>query len=157
MPTRIVVANQAQADFYDAAGPQAALRFAQRLDNPAARIPDRDLGTDRPGRVFDRAATSGVRRGATGHHATGGERSPRRQAATVFARRIAADLSAARESRRFDRLMLIAAPAFLGVLRKALPKALRASVVAEVAKDLIGEPKSAVRARIPQNALFPLR
>ena len=157
MSTRIVVANQAQADFYDAAGPKAALRLAGRLDNPAGRILDRNLKSDRPGRVFDRAAMTGVRRGATGHHATGGERSPRRQAVAVFARRVVADLSAARGSGRFDRLVLIAAPAFLGVLRKTLTKSLRAAVAAEIAKDLIGQPKAAVRAHIPRGVFFVLR
>jgi len=157
MPTRIVVANQAQAVFYDTGGPKAPLRLVGRLENPAGRLLDREFKSDRPGRVFDRAPSGTGRRGVVPHHATGGERSPRRQAVGAFARRVAVHLSAARRAKQFDGLVLVAAPAFLGVLRKALTKTLRAEVAAEIAKDLIGHPKEAVRAHIPQQALVTLR
>ena len=157
MPTRIVVANQAQAVFYDTGGPQAPLRLIGRLENPAGRLLDRELKSDRPGRVFDRAPSGVGRRGAVAHHSTGGERTPRKQAAGAFARRIAVNLSAALRAKQFDRIVLVAAPAFLGVLRKALAKSLRAVVAAEIAKDLIGHPKEAVRAHVPPKALIASR
>ena len=157
MPTRIVVANQAQAVFYDTGGPNTPLRLVGRLENPSGRLLDRELKSDRPGRVFASARSGTGRRGAVAHHATGGERSPRRQAVGAFARRIAVDLSAARRAKRFDRLVLVAAPAFMGALRKTLAKSLRAVVAAEIVKDLVGHPKEAVRAHIPQKALVALR
>jgi len=157
MPTRIVVANQAEAVFYDTGGPQAPLRLVGRLQNPAGRLLDREFKSDRPGRVFDRAPSGTGRRGAVAHHSTGGERTPRRQATGAFARRIAVNLSAARRVKQFDGLVLIAAPAFLGALRKTLAKSLRAVVAAEIAKDLIGHPRETVRAHIPRKALLTLR
>ena len=45
----------------------------------------------------------------------------------------------------FDRLVLIAAPRFLGVLRRSLSGPTRAMVSHEVAKDLVHEPAEAVR------------
>ena len=39
----------------------------------------------------------------------------------------------------FDRLVLLAAPAVLGVLRKALSKALANTVVLEISKDVVGQ------------------
>lgn len=153
MPTRIVVANQTQALFYDTAGPQAALHAAGALENPAGRLHDRDFKSDRPGRVYARAGAGTGRRGAVPHHDTGGERRPRRQAALVFARRIAAELGRAHRSNGFEQLVLIAAPAFLGVLRRTLPQTLRSAVAAEVAKDVVGEPEAALRALIPAAAL----
>lgn len=44
------------------------------LSDAVAHLHDRDLKSARPDRVFDRAPRVGGRRGATGHHATGGER-----------------------------------------------------------------------------------
>lgn len=147
MVTRIVVADQGDARFYDRAG--AALRPAGTLENPAANLHDRDLKSDRPGRVFDRAPAAGQRRGTVARHAAGGERSPRKRAAELFAKRIARTLSAAARAGDFDGLVLVAGPAFLGLLRAALPKHVKAVVIAEVAKDLVHLPKTALRAHLP--------
>lgn len=157
MITRIVVANQAEARFYDAAGPRSRLRAVGQLANPDARLHDRDLKSDRPGRIFTSATTGSGRRGAVAHHATGGERQPRKQVATVFARRITTELVAAKRNRQFDRLVLIAAPSFLGVLRKALPKLLQVDVAAEIAKDLQDPGEDEVRAHIPQSVFQTIR
>ncbi len=157
MLARIVVANQAEARFYDAAGPRSRLRDAGRLANPEARLHDRDLKSDRPGRVFTSAASGSGRRGAVAHHATGGERQPRKQVAIVFARKIATELIAAKRNGQFDRLVLIVAPSFLGILRKALPKSLQSDVAAAVAKDLQDPRADEVRAHIPQQVFQTLR
>ena len=157
MIARIVVANQSEARFYDAAGPRSALRAVGQLANPDARLHDRDLKSDRPGRVFTSARTGPGRRGAVAHHGTGSERRPRRQLAIVFARRIAAELMAAKRSRQFDRLVLIAAPSFLGILRKALSKSLQSDVAAQIAKDLQNQTKTEVRAHIPQLVFKTMR
>jgi len=157
MIARIVVANQYEARFYDAAGPKAPLRAAGRLLNPDARLHDRDLKSDRPGRVFAPASAGPGRRGAAVHHAVGGKQRPQRQVAVAFARRVAAELAAAKKRREFDRLVLIVAPMFLGILRTALPKSLRSAVAAEVAKDLPRQTKKEIRAHVPLPALQTVR
>jgi protein required for attachment to host cells len=153
MVTRIVVSDQAEARFYDVVRPGAPLRLAGLLEDPAAHLHDRDFQSDRPGRVFDRAPGGGQRRGATARHATGGEQRPRKHAAQLFARRIARELGAASRAGQFDRLALVAGPAFLGLLRAALTKRLKECVVAEVPKDLVHQPKTALRSRLPRAAL----
>ena len=133
----VVVADESEARFYDTDGPGAPLRLAGRYADPTARLHDRDLKSDRPGRVFDHAPAATGRRGAVAHHGTGGERRPRKHEAQRFARRIAEELDQARRQDRFDRLVLMAGPPFLGALRAALTDFVRASVVAEVRKDLV--------------------
>jgi protein required for attachment to host cells len=133
---RIVVANQAMARFYDTLGYGRPLSPAGDLQNPAARRHERDFDSDRPGRVFDSASPAGRRRGASAHHATNGEYSTRRREIERFAQRVAAKLARESAALRFDRLVLIAAPAFLGMLRDALPAALRAQVAATVNRDI---------------------
>jgi protein required for attachment to host cells len=98
--------------------------------------------------VFDRAPAARGRRGAVGHHATGGERKPRRQLAAGFARNIAAAAAANRRESGFDRLVLVAGPRFLGQLRRALPAGLRGRVVVEVAKDWMHLPAATLRMRV---------
>lgn len=136
MRVRIVVADQSEARFYDLGGHNTVTLVGQ-LTDPLAHLHNRDLVSDRPGRKFDHAPLTEGRRGATAHHATGGESSPRKHEAESFARRIAADLEQAHRRGDFDSLILMSGPAFLGLLRAALPEALRARVVAEVAKDLL--------------------
>lgn len=139
MRFRIVIANQSEAQFHDTVGPTRALTPAGRLLNPAARLHDQDLESDRPGRVFNRAAVPGRRRGASARHATDGERSTHQHVVEKFARRIADELRRAHAAGRFDRLVLVAAPAFLGRLRRVLPAEVRACVAATVTKDMIGQ------------------
>ena len=148
MNIRIVVADQGEARFYDAAGAAAPLLLVSRLTDPNARLHDRDFKSDRPGRVFDHAAPASGRRGAVGHHSTGGERSPRKHEAALFAKRVAGELEDARHAKQFDRLVLIAGAAFLGQLRAALPRDLREVVVSEVAKDLVHEPEHVLQAHV---------
>lgn len=134
--TRIVVASRAEALFFDV-GPTGALTSTGRLTDAAARLRDRDLAADRPGRVFDRAPPATGRRGAGAHHGTDGERSPHRQQAAVFARRIAAALERDRRSNRFQRVALVAAPGFLGLLRESLKGPLAKMLAAHVPVDLV--------------------
>jgi protein required for attachment to host cells len=146
-PACVVVADQGEARLYLLL-PPASLRLIGRHENPAAFLHDRDLKSDRPGRVYNSAAAPRGRRGAMAHHATGGERTPRRQLATVFARQIAGEIKTATKAKLFDRLILIAEPRFLGTLRRALPATLRAKVAVQIAKDLMHLPSAQLRIRV---------
>ena len=149
MRVRIVVADQSEADFYELEQRDMPPQLVQRLEDPEAHLHDRDLKSDRPGRVFDHAAAAGGRRGAVAHHATGGERNPRKVEARRFARRIAEALDEARRQHQYDRLVLMAPPAFLGLLRKEMPDAVHAVLTAEIAKDLVHEPPEALTGYLP--------
>lgn len=150
MRIRVIVADQSEARFYDTQGPDARLQPAGRLVDPLAHLHDRDLKSDRPGRVFQRAAVAGRRRGAGARSATSSERQPRKIEAQRFARRIVTELEEAHREKRFDGIVLMAGPAFLGLLRAAMPAALRATVAAEIRKDLVHQTKGAVQAHLAE-------
>jgi protein required for attachment to host cells len=139
MRFRIVIANQSEAQFHDSVGPTRKVAAAGRLLNPQGRLHDQDLESDRPGRVFNSASVPGRRRGASPRHGANGERSTHQHVAEKFARRIGEELRRAHAAGRFDRLVLVAAPAFLGRLRRTLPADLRAIVAATVSKDMVGQ------------------
>lgn len=151
MQFRIVVADESEARFYDTERVGGELRPVGRIQDPQARLRDRDFKSDRPGRVFERApAASGRRRGASARHGTGGEgdRRPRKYEAKLFAFRIAWQLEQEQRGKRFDRIVLMAPPSFLGLLRQALPRPLLMCVAAEVRKDLVHLPHEAVKAHL---------
>lgn len=136
--TRVVVADRAEARFYDSTG-RSGFRAAGRLSHPESRLQDRELKSDRPGRLF------GIGR----RHATETRNSPTEHEASVFAHELTTALGRDHAAGTFDRLVLVAGPAFLGTLRGVLSGNLREAVVAEIAKDLVHENEQALRDRLP--------
>ena len=145
MNTRIVVADESEARFYEMQGRAGALRLVLQLQDPKARMHDRDFKSDRPGRVFDHAAAPGERRGAVGHHSTGGAQSPREHETQLFARQIGAALEKEHAAKQFDRLVLIAGPRFLGSIRQELHDSVRPLIAAEIHKDLVHQSEAVIR------------
>lgn len=158
MHARVVVADQSEARFYDLDTQGAGMRLVGRVTDAAAHLHDRDMVSDKPGRVFDHAPLQPGRRGAVGHHGTGGERSPRKHEAQVFARGIVSGLEEGRLAGDFDGLVLVASPEFLGMLREVLPKNLERLIVAQVHKNLVHHPDAAIKDHLPWDELrFPVR
>ena len=151
MSVRIVVADESKALFYDVERAGATPAFVGELSDPQARLHDRDLKSDRPGRVFDHAAQPG-RRGATAHHSTGGEHEAHKHEVESFARTLAHALETAHQHGDFRRLVVMAGPKFLGVLRQMLPRGVTATIVAEVPKDLVHQPAAAFLSHLPAEA-----
>jgi len=160
MKLRIVVADEANARIYDLERRtdllpgRGILQVAGSLADPDAHLHDRDFKSDRPGRKDDHAALHGGRRGATAHHGVGGETRPRAHEAVLFAHRIAARLEQDRASGAPEHLVLVAGPRFLGLLREALPAAMRHQVTDEIHKDLVHEPAEHLQAHLA-NLLCP--
>ncbi len=151
MPIRIVVADESCARFYelthrhDLQPPAQPLALLGELSDPVAHLHDRDLKSDRPGRKNDHAPLQNGRRGAAAHHGVGSEAHPRRRQAQQFARRIVTELTRSHERDPIEKLVLIAGPRFLGLLRAALPERLRALVADEIHSDLVHAPDTALR------------
>ena len=138
---RILVADQAEAIFYDAAVMGRRPKEVARLSDPVAHLHDRDLVTDRPGRAFDRFGG--------GRHSLEEENDARFQEAVKFAKRIARRLDEARRHGEFDELIVVAGPPFLGLVRKALSKPTRELVVREIHKDLVHSPVDTLVEHLP--------
>jgi protein required for attachment to host cells len=138
----IAVADSAGCRLFAADGPSGPLREIEDLSHPEARLPERDLVSDLPGRAFDS-------KGA-GRHAMEVQVSPKKQEAINFAGRVVQRLEAGRTKNEFDKLALVAAPEFLGLLREKLNPQLRALVVHELGKNLVREDARAIRASLPE-------
>ena len=134
---RILVDDQAVAVFYDAAALDRPPIEIERIEDPDARLHDRDLASDRPGRSYE--SVGGAR------HAIEREEGPHRRAAVRFARRVADKLEEARRKGEFDRLVVVVGPPFLALIREALPHQTRVKVVHEIRKDLVHGPLEALR------------
>ena len=140
---RIVVADQAQAIFYDVAALERTPKEVARLADSAARLREREFSSDRPGRGHPSVGGS--------RHAFGPEPQAHKLEAARFAKRIARRLDEARRREEFDDLILVAGSRFLGLVRRELPRLTDARVVHEVPKDLVHGTVAELRRHLPQS------
>ena len=138
--TWILVADRAHARILDV-GPDGGLRELACFANPEGRAAARDLEADRPPRVHE--SVGGARHAIEPHTST------RDKTATRFARVLRDALGDGHEKQSFERLVLVAPPRFLGVLRGALDKPLLDCVVDEIGHDLTGLALQDLRKHLP--------
>jgi protein required for attachment to host cells len=132
--TWILIADAARARLCVQEGRTGPCRTVRSFAHPSAAGHDRDLGSDRPGRVQQRVVNGA--RSAIEPHLT-----PKRIEAAKFAREVMAAVAEALREDTQGRLTLVAPPRFLGLLRQAVRAPLRDRIDATVAADLTGVPE----------------
>ena len=126
--TWILIADGARAHIIANEGPGKGLKTIPGQDYTGTNLPTRELGTDKPGRTFDRAGV--------GRHSKEPRVDWHRFEKHKFAKSMAKVLDKAAGQGVFDRLILVAPPEILGELRSSLGKLASDRVVAELARDL---------------------
>lgn len=128
--TWFIVADGAKALVFQSAGARAGWTLIHEWRD-AARVPDRDLGRDRPirGRTIGTGAPFAI--DAPSLHDA---------AERAFIEERAVFLNAAAAKNSFGKLVLAAAPKALGILRKALGPEASSRVIAVFDKDLTKTP-----------------
>jgi protein required for attachment to host cells len=106
---------------------QRLLREFEVLVAPDNRLDEHDQVSDRPGRI--ETASGGI-------HSLGSRNAARQHAFDTFARRVAGRIEEGRKSGVLERLVLVAAPRFLGRLRAHLSEQSAALVTVTVDKAL---------------------
>lgn len=139
--TWVLVANSSLARILAAPTATGGLEELECLSHPASRLRDQDIASDRPGRTFDSLGP--------GRHGKAPEVTPREQEAIRFAEQVAARLRAAHAAGDFDRLAIVAAPRFLGLLRERLDPQVGKAIVETLDKDLGMLSPAQIRARLP--------
>jgi len=125
--TWIAVADGSRSKVFRVAG-RGRLKLESETVVP--HPPSREINADRPGRTFDSTGQ--------GRHAKEPPTDPHDKAEADFLHGLARQLGAAHERKAFDRLVVVAPPRALGILRDAYPKQLAKAVTREIAHDLTG-------------------
>lgn len=128
--TWILVAHEAGARVFANDGRGTGLTLIESMEHPEGRARDRDIDSDRPGRSFRK--NSGDTRRASMSKSEG----PHDRAVADFARLLADKLEHARVQNRFKRLVLVAPPRFLGLLRSSLDGPTSQLLLGSINKDL---------------------
>lgn len=140
MHTWVVVADNSRARIFAAERAAGELLEIRDLAHPEARLHEGDLVTDKEGRA----------RGQGGAHGLGHELTRKQDGSERFAADVCAELETARASGQFDKLYLVAAPAFLGLLRRHLSSGLRQRVAGELDKNLSLQDPQTIRRHLPE-------
>ncbi len=136
----VVVADQSKARIFTVDDPRGPLLQVDELEHPEARKREQELISDRPGRSFDSAGQ--------GRHAMGTSVEPKKEEAVRFAKQVADYLQAAHHEGRFNRLLLVAGPPLLGLLRDKL-KSLSGANISEIDKNLGQYEAPEIRSHLP--------
>jgi protein required for attachment to host cells len=130
MPTTwILAANRSKARILQMQKLHGALVEVADFVDPAGRAQERELNTDAFGRFYGKGEH-------VQGHSTSTEVSATRHEAERFAGQLREYLHRAHAEHRFDKLWIVAAPAFLGILRDKFPKEILAVMDLEVDKDM---------------------
>lgn len=159
MKVRIVVADERQASFYDALTPKAPLIERGSLYNERGGKRDSELESDRPGRRFGGAG--GVRHGNGGiqghHHGVTGEKSTVQHELALFAKEVARRIETDRARNQFDRLVLVAGPKMLGLLRQSLSNPTQSMLAGQISKDILRQGPEVILKAVPIEAFETFR
>lgn len=139
-PTWILVADSARARLFSVDRPRGPLAEHADYVNPADRLREQDLETDAPGRG---AGRNGAR------FAMGGDEGAKAHYAERFAKELAGVLHHGRVAGEFARLYVMAAPNFLGALRRVLDGPTAQCITAAFPKDVVREKPDAIRKHLP--------
>jgi protein required for attachment to host cells len=139
--TWVVVADNSRARFFSADTPASNLYERETLSHPEARLHQGGLVSDRPGRERN----SGV-----GTHNIGHESDAKEQSAIRFATEVCHRLEQGRKKSQFDKLYIVAAPSFLGLIRKHQTPALKKIVAGEISKNMAMKDAEEIKKSLPE-------
>ena len=126
--TWVLVADSSCAKIFKSAGKSGELQEVADLVHSESKMHEQQISSDLPG------SNSG---GGGSRHSFEGQTGIKENEAVNFAREIDAQLETGRNNGQFDKLVVAAGPAFLGVLRKNMSSNISKLIAGEINKDLV--------------------
>lgn len=139
--TWILVADSARARVFSAETPSSPLQELEDFTHNEGRLHDREITSDLSGRI---------RSSGAGGHSYELPTDPKKHEIDNFAHYLADYLEDAHNANRFEQLIIVAGPTFLGLLRDNLSKHIKPLVILEVDKELTGFAADDIRRHLPE-------
>jgi len=127
----VVVADSSRARFFETQGKLESLVELEDLLSPAGRMDEGELRHDAKGRFYGKGERE---QGHTAEPAV----SAKMHAAQQFSKTVMQRLEQGCEKKRYDRLILIAPPQFLGQLHKQLSRKVMQRITQELPLNISG-------------------
>ena len=126
--TWVLVAHRVGATLYQRIDNQKQIELLREIDYPQGKLKSSQIDSDRPGRAM---GVSSKRRVSFDV-----EKGSQKQNEKKFSKRLAQIVNRAALSKKYDKLVLVAGPHFLGLLREDLDKKAAARLIKEFRLDL---------------------
>ena len=126
--TWILVADSSKADFYAAKGLDGQLQLVLSLSHDIGRAHASNLTTDLPGSHSDKSGA--------GRHSLDERTDPKELELIHFVKEINNRLNTGRINHLFDRLVIVAAPHLLGIIRQLMDPHTAKLITHEIGKHL---------------------
>jgi len=139
--TWIVVANNSLARFFTVESESSPMTEIEALTHLEGRLHDRDITSDLPGKIKGEGAVG---------HAFEQPTDPKKHEADQFAHFVATHLEAAHNEHKFDQLLLVAEPSFLGLLRSHLSAQIKKLVCFELDSNIATLTPEEIRTHLPE-------
>ena len=142
MPVSVIVADASRARILSTRDTPGQLSELEDLVHPESRLREQDLVADGSG--------SGSDSGGHGKHSMGHEKAAHDRQAEMFAKEICEQIDRQHRREKIHRIYLVAAPAFLGMLRARLSKQCASLVAGEISKNLVTHSLQDIREHLPK-------
>ncbi len=142
--TWILVADSSRARIFTAEK-SSSINEIEDLAHPEGRLHEQDLTSDLPGKDTDKVGS--------GKHSFQDQVEPKQQEAINFAKRIARHLDESYSDNKFEQLMVVAAPSFLGTLRHQFSDEISQRICFELDKNITMHSVDDIRKHLPEH--FP--
>ncbi len=139
--TWIIVADENRGRIFNAPDRRGGIIELETLVHPESRVPEKDLAKLGDGSFQTQSGKQ--------HHGLNEPGKLKDHEALCFAKDIAHKLEDARHANQFSQIILVAAPRFLGRLRKELSVSLTKLVVWQLDKDLSKHNIKDIRQHLP--------
>lgn len=139
--TWILVADSTRARIFTADTPSSPLEEIEDFSHKEGRLHDREITSDLPGKI--KSADGGG-------HAFEQPTDPKKHEIDAFAHHVTKFLEDAHNANRFEQLILVAGPSFLGMLRSHLPEQIKQLVRFELNKEITMLSAADIRQHLPQ-------
>lgn len=153
--TWVLVAESSRARLFEMATPMSPLEEIEAFTHPDGHLRGTERNSDAPGRFGTKKSARDRGAGITGGAHVFYKEHAEQEYQEAFARFLAEQIEHARAEGRFDRLVLIAAPAFLGLLRDHLSEPTRRCIRQELGKNFTRNSPEEIRQKI-DCALVPI-
>ncbi|MGD8560557.1 MAG: host attachment protein [Gammaproteobacteria bacterium] len=142
MSTLVMVADACRARFFSAESPRGKLTEIDSMVHPESKLHPNEMASDKPGKTSNR--------GGQGVNSLDTEIDPKRQEAIRFAKDVTHKLNSVRQEGRYNKVYIVAAPLFLGMLRSSINGDTKRAIKDEINKDLTALPVDQIRAHLPE-------
>ena len=138
----VVVADSCRARFFTIDSSNSPLHEIKTMAHPEGRLHEQDMVSDLPGK------NSGT---TDSNHAYQQTIDPKQEEIIVFSKRITDYLEDARKANKIRNLYIVAAPSFLGELRKDMSTEINKMISFELDKNLTQHNLEDIRKHLPKH------